>query len=130
LGYYSVLGLVLLPLLWAVHRVTDPWKRADCAAAAQYVLAHRQPSDGVAANHWEYLYYFRSLRSGFCLLGQTTPVDHGRLWLVATANTPADRFEILNHFGQQGWQTLEQHEFVRTSVVLLSKLSNKPLSEP
>lgn len=127
---WGALLLALLPLAWSAYRVIDPWHRADCAAATQYVMAHRQPSDGVTANHWEYVYYFRGLGSAFCLIEHGLPVEQGRLWLIATANTPADRFEILNYIGQQGWQMLEQREFRRTSVVLFSKRNSKTLSRP
>ena len=65
---YGAFALALLPLAWAVYRTVEPWNRADCAGAAQYVLAHRQPGEAVAANHWEYAYYFRHLGPDFSLL--------------------------------------------------------------
>jgi hypothetical protein len=117
----GVLALALVPLAWAVQRVFDPWQRADCAGAAHYVLAHRQPDESVAANHWEYAYYFRHLGPAFSLLENAPSAWRGSLWLVTTAGTPADRLAILHHFTQQGWQTLEQHEFTLTSVSLLSR---------
>jgi hypothetical protein len=116
---YGVLLLALLPLAWSAYRAVRPWSRADCAGAAQYVLMHRQPSDRVAANHWEYLYYFRHLCPGLILLGDGEPVPQARLWLVTTAGTPPQRLEILQHFGTQGWTMLEQHDFTRTTVFLL-----------
>jgi hypothetical protein len=119
---YAVLASALLPFSLAVYRVWHPWQRADCAAAARYVLATRRPSEHVAANHWEYAYYFRKLGAAFGLLGEAALPLQGRLWLVTTAGTPADRLEILHHFGRQGWQTLEQREFTRTSVFLLSRV--------
>ncbi|HLJ92843.1 MAG TPA: hypothetical protein VKU02_06585 [Gemmataceae bacterium] len=124
----GVLVLPLVPLGWSIHRVLDPWKRADCAGAARYVASHHQPGDGIAANHWEYLYYFRRMGFGVCLLGQDTLSPQGRLWIVATATTAAERLEIVNHFAQQGWMVLEQREFNRTSVVLFSKCGRAPPS--
>jgi hypothetical protein len=118
---YAVPAVTLLPLAWAAQRVCHPWNRADCAAAAQYVWTHRRPDDGVAANHWEYAYYFRPLGLSFSLLEAGSPPCDSRLWLVTTSDTPADRLEILRYFGRQGWQRMEQHEFTRTSVFLLSR---------
>jgi len=118
---YGVLAFALLPLAWAAYRVIDPWPRADCAGAADYVLSHRLPGDGVAANHWEYAYYVRHLGPAFRLLEQGPPILRNDLWLVATAGTPTDRQQILQHFGQQGWQMRERREFKLTTVVLLSR---------
>jgi hypothetical protein len=119
---YAILAFALLPLSLALYRVCSPWIRADCAGAARYVLACRQPNECVAANHWEYAYYFRQLGAAFSLLGETALPLQGRLWLVTTAGTPADRMEILHHLGLQGWQMQEQREFTRTSVFLLSRV--------
>jgi hypothetical protein len=126
---YGVLALALLPLAWAVYRAVEPWSRADCAGAARYVLTHRQPGDVVAANHWEYAYYFRHLGAGFSLLEDTNPNLAGRLWLVTTAVAPRDRLEILHVFCRQGWKMLEQQEFKRTSVYLLSRSISRGSSE-
>ena len=126
---FGVLALALLPLAWAVYRAVEPWSRADCAGAARYVLTHRQPGDVVAANHWEYAYYFRHLGAGFSLLEDTNPNLAGRLWLVTTAVAPRDRLEILHVFCRQGWKMLEQQEFKRTSVYLLSRSISRGSSE-
>src|SRR5262249_35828164 len=119
---YGVLASSLLPLAWSVYRVLEPWNRADCAGAAKYVMSCLQPGDGVAGNHWEYAYYFRRLGAGFSLLGETRPALQRRLWLVTTAGTLADRLTVVRQFGREGWQALEKHAFMRTSVFLLSKL--------
>jgi hypothetical protein len=121
LGRYMVLATALLPFTWALLRVWQPWNRADCAGATRYVLAHRRPGDRVAANHWEYCYYFRRLHGVFGLLGEVPVPLQGRLWLVATAATPGDRLAILHHYGREGWRLLEQREFIRTNVFLLAK---------
>lgn len=119
---HGLLAVALLPFPWALHRTLHPWKRADCDQAARYVLARRQPGDDVAANHWEYAYYFRQIGPRFGLLGQASPALHDRLWLVTTAAVPEDRLEILYHLERQGWQMLEQREFTRTSVYLLARI--------
>jgi hypothetical protein len=118
---FGAIVLVLLPLAWAVYRTVEPWKRADCAGAAGYVLAHRQPGDAVAANHWEYAYYFRHLGADFTLLEEADLRITGHLWLVATAVLPEDRFAILHHFESQGWRLQEQQHFTRTTVFLLGR---------
>jgi hypothetical protein len=118
---YAILAAALLPFAWAALRVWIPWNRADCAGAAQYVLTHLRPGDRVAANHWEYSYYFRGQGGAFGLLGEAPLPSQGRLWLVTTAATPADRLAILCHYRQEGWHMLEQHEFTRTNVSLLSR---------
>jgi hypothetical protein len=118
---YVVLAATFLPLPWAGLRVWHPWSRADCAGAAQYVRSHRLPGDRVAANHWEYRYYFRELDGGFGSLGEVSLPSQGRLWLVTTASAPSDRWAIVHHYGREGWQMLEQHEFTRTDVFLLSR---------
>ena len=108
-------------MAWAVQRVVNPWNRADCAGAAKYVLAPRRPADAVAGNHWEDADDFRHLGPAFTLLEQAPSVFPDRVWLVATAGSPAERLEILHHLRREGWQALERHEFTRTSVFLLSR---------
>ncbi len=117
----GAVALVLAPLGLAVLRVVFPWPRADCDTAASYVLAHRRPGEKVAGNHWEYAYYFRHLGSDFNLLTGREPVFEGRLWLVATAGTREDRLATLRHLPPRDWQTLEQRDFSRTTVFLLSR---------
>jgi Dolichyl-phosphate-mannose-protein mannosyltransferase len=61
LATLALAGLLLAPAGLTGYRLVVPWQRADCASAAGYVLGHRQPTDGVTCNHWEYLYYFQHL---------------------------------------------------------------------
>ena len=75
----------------------------------------------MAANHWEYAYYFRHLGPDFTLLEKADLNITGPLWLVATAATPVDQFALWHRFERQGWQMLEQHEFTRTTVFLLCR---------
>jgi hypothetical protein len=116
---YGVFAVALLPLAWAVYRTVEPWNRADCAGAAEYVLAHRRPGEAVAANHWEYAYYFRHLGTDFTLLEEADLRTTGPLWLVATAVLPEDRLAIWHLFERQGWHMLEQQDFTRTTVFRL-----------
>jgi hypothetical protein len=117
----GVLLLLLAPLGRAVQRVLVPWPRADCAAAAAYVLANRHPQEAVAGNHWEYVYYFRRLGPSFILLDGTSRVLPQRLWLVATSGDPVDRQRLAQELPPGDWHTLEQQEFVRTSVFHLTR---------
>jgi hypothetical protein len=113
--------LLLLPVGRAVKRVLFPWPRADCAAAAAYVKARLQPGDQVAANHWEYAYYFRRLGSTFTLLDQSPRRFGPRLWLVVTAPESADRLAVARSLPPGDWSSLEQQDFMWTSVLLLSR---------
>jgi hypothetical protein len=122
----SALGLLLLtPMAWSIKRIVHPWLRADCAGAADYVLAHRRPGDLVASNHWEYAYYFRELGAQFELAESASfPAfyRHGtRVWVVATANTEPDRAAVLRALTPPHWEAQARYEFHWTSVALLSK---------
>jgi hypothetical protein len=123
-GIMAVAALLLAPAIWSVYRVVVPWERADCSAAAAYVLAHRRPADPVAANHWEYLYYFRhlgpSMREVKELAGAPGQPGH-RVWLVLSGETPGHRQCIAKHLPPGDWQPLEEREFARTTVFLLGR---------
>jgi hypothetical protein len=104
-----------------MQRVLFPWPRADCAAAAAYVLAHHEPGETVAANHWEYAYYFRHLGSRLILLNGAPHRFPNRLWLVITAATPVDRQAVVRELSVGAWHIVDQREFARTSVFHLSR---------
>jgi hypothetical protein len=89
--------------------------------AAEYVLTHRQPQEGIAGNHWESAYYFRRLGSAFTLLQGAPRVLPDRFWLVTTAASWSDRRALVEQFVQVGWQPQEQREFARTTVFFLRK---------
>ncbi len=106
---------------WSLYRTVVPWPRADTSGASAYVLAHRHPDEPVTANHWEYIYYFRSLGASFSpdlrLLNAAESPE--RLWVVMTAADPRDRQPVLGRLSK--WQLIEQREFMRTTVFLLSR---------
>jgi hypothetical protein len=111
--------LLSLPLGRAVHRVLVPWRRADYAAGAEYILQTRRLGDEVAGMNWEYLYYFRRLPPfSTDQQGRVRP-HHDRLWLIASAGTPRDRLAQLHNLAPRGWHFVERREFGNTSVVLL-----------
>lgn len=51
--------VLLIPAGYTARRVVDPWERAECDRAAEYVLQHRAADEPINANHWEYDYYLR-----------------------------------------------------------------------
>jgi hypothetical protein len=116
-----LLLLLLLPLGRAVQRVVFPWLRADCAAAAAYVWDNRLPGDAVAGNHWEYAYYFRNLEPPFVLLERGPHLFPNRFWMVTTAGTRQERVAIVDALAG-GWRIVEEHEFPRSTVFLLSQV--------
>jgi hypothetical protein len=120
-------ALVLAAVLWApvgltAYRVVVPWQRPDAAAAADYVLTHRRQDDGVAANSWEYSYYFRRLGASY------TPIDRlklapgpRRLWLVVTAYEAAARAGVARAVEAQAYRVVGQQHFLFASVFLLEQ---------
>jgi hypothetical protein len=116
----GVLTAVLAaPFALAAYRVAVHWPRADCAGAAAYVLANRLPTDPVAANHWEYSYYFRGLGSAFAPLNEWTPQLPSRVWVVLTQGKPAAGAPLVDPINWPDWRVLDQREFASTSVYLL-----------
>jgi len=118
----AALGLALLlmaPAAAAVVHVVVPWQRADCDAAASFVQQHRRGGDQVAANHWEYLYYFRNLGADYSPLEGFVPVRPGRVWLVVTGGDAGDREPCLAPYASSPWRVLERKEFRRTTVMLV-----------
>jgi hypothetical protein len=112
--------LLVAPVARAGYCAVRPWERADCAAAAAYVEEHRQPDDLVTANHWEYLYYFRSLGRDFMPI-ETLTSPRDRMWVVVTGALPADRQPCLAPFSAPGWTTKDRREFDRTTVLLVER---------
>ncbi|HUY35221.1 MAG TPA: hypothetical protein VMV69_20920 [Pirellulales bacterium] len=120
----ALTALLLIPPARAAYYVARPWPRADCAAAADYVTRARRPSDPVVSNHWEYLYYFRGLGPAHMPLEKCAPPAEGRVWVVITGATPADRKPCLEGFQTGDWQTRKRREFERTTVLLVERKSN------
>jgi hypothetical protein len=117
--------LLVAPVALALYRLAVPWPRADCQGAAHFVLANRQPEDGITANHWEYLYYFRNVGSEFVPAGMPHTIDvkpqpdTQRLWVVRTGGAPDNRTELAKSYAQTGWKILEKYDFAMTEVLLL-----------
>jgi hypothetical protein len=118
----AVVLLALSPSGRVFQRMAVPWQRADCAAAAEYVLAHREPDEAVRANHWEYVYYFRTLGAAFRPMWLDEPPPDNRLWVVVTDDSPQDRLRIAEKYLPGDWLTLERQEFAKSSVFLIQPL--------
>jgi hypothetical protein len=119
LGAVTVVILLVVPAGHCIAHVLVPWARADCAAAARYVKAHRSPPDAVLGNGWEYLYYFRNMRDVYQPL-ETAPLPTStRVWLILTGATAEERVEIADHLALVQGPILDTRDFERTKVVLL-----------
>ncbi len=116
-----LVGLLLMPAFRAGYCAARPWSRADCAAAAGFVERHRRTGDLVTANHWEYLYYFRGLGADFIPIENLTSSHSGRMWIVVTGATPADRLPCIRPFTGPERHTQERREFDRTTVLLVER---------
>jgi hypothetical protein len=115
----ALAGLLLAPAALTAYRLVVPWQRADCATAAAYVLAQRQPGDAITCNHWEYYYYFQELGP---VLQPMLGVDRqpgDRLWMVLTGGDPKHRQKIVRALPPCDWRILEQRDFTDTTVFLL-----------
>jgi hypothetical protein len=117
--------IALPPASLALYRTWIPWDRADTSGAATYVLNELEPVDIISANHWEYLYYFRSLGSRYVPLDRLPNDCVGRLWLVVSAGTEEERVAIVRGFAADGWTALTQRDFSRTTVLLMSRLASE-----
>jgi hypothetical protein len=113
-------ALLLAPVGFVAFHVVVPWERADCYGASSYVLAHRRPDDTVAANHWEYLYYFRHLGPALVEILELPEESGARVWLVMSGASPANRLQIARSLPGR-WETLQERAFARTTVFLLQK---------
>lgn len=104
-------------------RLVRPWPRADCSGAAAYVLDHRTPGEAVAANHWEYVYYFRNLDGPFALLTDSPPpASAATLWLALTAPRAKERQALAAKF-LADWHIRDQRDFAMTTVLRLERIA-------
>lgn len=117
------LGLLMtIPTSAGLRSMAMPWKRANCSAAADYVLRRRGADEAVVGNHWEHMYYFRHLGNRhFHLCGESWQVPD-RLWIVTIAGTHEDRLEVARaYFPPALWQSLDQKEFEMCTVFRLER---------
>jgi hypothetical protein len=131
LGTGAMWLLLITPICFTFAHVLFPWGRADCAGAAAFVRANRSPSDLVAANGWEYLYYFRSMPGVYRPLGEFAFPAPARLWLIVTGVTPEERAQIGRYLSTLQGPILQERDFERTKVFLLdSRVATAALTRP
>jgi hypothetical protein len=124
----AVTAVLLIPLGLAVYRLAVPWKRADSASAAGYVLARCQATDTVTARDPAYRYYFRRPGPTFTPLEDLSePVD-SRLWILVNSATAEERTRLAHDHIPEGWHVLERREFTLTSVLLLGRSEEAQVS--
>ncbi|GIW82265.1 MAG: hypothetical protein KatS3mg105_4072 [Gemmatales bacterium] len=75
-----------VPVGWSFYRVVKPWRRADCASAARFILAERRPQDFVIGSSWESQYYFRRLSESIAETKEPPP--DRRVWYLYSAEMP------------------------------------------
>lgn len=121
----ALLLLLLAPLGLSLWRAVSPWRRADSAGAAAYVLARRRPADPVASEQWQYRYYFRHLGPAFHPQVQPLRPVEGRLWIVLSEQVSASqRQAMLRALMPDPWRVIQEREFVDTSVALFATEGN------
>ena len=121
-------ALLLAPPAWGCYHAVSPWERADCATAAAYVLRQRNPADALLSNHWEYAYYFRHAQPPLRSLDTAAVPRQGRVWLLLTGGTPADRQHLMQALVPEGTALLDRRDFAQTTVFLLGL--SQPESSP
>jgi hypothetical protein len=119
-GPLIVFGAMIVPVLFSAWFVVNPWPRADTARAARYILAHKQPNDGLAANHWEYAYYFHRERPDVSWLDRGIPSDAPRVWVAFTSCESDSHRQYAEHLSSLG-RIVSRREFTFTTVFLLDR---------
>ena len=118
-GLAALVLFLLLPLGRAIGDTIWHWPRADVAATAKFVMAHRENADLVIGNQWEHAYYFRSLRKEFSLWDGRPMPDVPRFWLVVSAGTDAE-CELLTAVAMGGrWHPVLAERFEHCHALLM-----------
>jgi 4-amino-4-deoxy-L-arabinose transferase-like glycosyltransferase len=119
-GFVLALALILSPAGLTLRNLAVPWPRADAAGAAEYILAHRLPTDAIVANHWEFTYYFRHCPDAWQFLDEGLPTGENRVWVAFIAPDESIRQAAIDHLAKFG-RIEERREFKFTSVILLDR---------
>jgi len=115
----AILGAALaLPTLRAAVKVVAPWPRADQNGAAAWIAARRAAGEPVRGNHWEHEVLFRSLGPLYDDVSRP-PAPAGRLFVVVTSASAAQREVALASILAHGFRVAERAELERNSVALL-----------
>lgn len=87
----ALVVVLAIPFGQAAYRAVVPWPRPDFRAAVADVRALGRPTDTVAAEHWEVLYYLRGQEDRFCRLADIPARRPDRVWvLTGTRRGAAD----------------------------------------
>ena len=115
----AILGAALaLPTLRAAVKVVAPWPRTDQNGAAAWIAARRAAGEPVRGNHWEHEVLFRSLGPLYDDVSRP-PAPAGRLFVVVTSASAAQREVALASILAHGFRVAERAELERNSVALL-----------
>jgi hypothetical protein len=120
-GIAVLVVLLLTPVGQAGFRLFVQSGRSDCARAAEYVAAYRQPDEVVTSPAWEARYYFRRLGTSYQSPEDLHPESHERFWLIAVAATADDRQHLAEVFTSANWRVVRRRDFTRTTVYLLEQ---------
>jgi hypothetical protein len=115
------LSLFLLPGVQAIHRVINPWERAETGQASSFVLNQCEPSDLILGNNWTHVYYFHDRGPRFHHFEgfATDAREARRAWILYTSQTENEqRVREAMSAVPSGWKVLEHREFRFTTVLL------------
>ncbi len=114
----AALALLFLPLELSLYHVAVPWYRADCAAAAGYVLAHRADGERVIGNLWQFEYYCRDIGNKFGYLPPDLSLPEGRTWVLVTAYDAAERATDVENLTRHR-QIIDRREYDGATALLI-----------
>jgi hypothetical protein len=118
----AAIAALFLPLGMALYRVAVPWHRADCAAAADYVLDHRLADEPVLGNLWQFEYYCRGIGAHFGYVPADMALPDGRTWVLLTSFDADERAADVAKLAVQR-DVLTRREFDGATAILLDSAS-------
>lgn len=118
----ALLFLLLQPVGLAGYRIAEPWRRADSAAAADFVRAHRLGDELVSGDAWQLAYYFRDVSDIYepefaAAVARAT----GRIWLVYHGDTPTTNTACARRLCGNRARIIAQRDFAGGCSVFLCK---------
>jgi hypothetical protein len=120
--------MLLIPAGFSTFRVAVPWYRTDCAAAADYALAHRSADEAVFGNLWQFEYYCREIGDHFAYVDANLSFPDGRTWVLLTAYQAEERAATVAAIARQR-RLLDYQDYDGAAVILLDSLPQSNGSE-
>lgn len=111
--------LMVLPLELTIRRTFDPWLRADCASAAEFVLQHQRSGDAVVGDSREFDYYLRTLGACYRFHDRLPRSLTGPTWIVAKLDDSEEQARIEAALVERGMTALESARFAKSLVYLV-----------